>query len=114
MANVDTNYVEFSLSDVTSSSGQNFYNVGTIGEQLQEAAWGILFDNEYAKDKGVKLNVLRHYHPWNPGPSDADLQGKKMFHLKYPNQETKYLIDCKECEFDAKTQKAKPRSETPY
>jgi len=114
MSNRETNWVEFSLSDVTSSSGQNFYNVGTIGEQLQEAAWGILFDNEYAKDKGVKLNVLRHYHPWNPGPSDADLQGKKMFHLKYPNQETKYLIDCKECEFDAKTQKAKPRSETPY
>lgn len=42
MANADTNYVEFSLSEIENDSGKSYY-VGTIGQQGGEGAWSYVF-----------------------------------------------------------------------
>jgi len=114
MSNPDTNWVEFSFSDKTNSSGQNYFTVGTIGQQYSEATWGIIFDQEYTKDSNIKLNEMRHWHPINAGASYEDIRAKEYFSKKYPNQNTKFIIDCKECEYDKKSNKVVPRSITEY
>ena len=114
MTNKKTNWVEFSLNDYTSSNGKNFFHIGTIGEQTHEAAWSLLFDKEYRNDNGIKLNVARHYHPYTAGASPADDRAKELFFTRYPNQNTKFLIDCYECEFNKETNKAVPKSVIPY
>ena len=109
-----TNWVEFSLNEYTSSNGNNFFHIGTIGEQTQEGSWNILFDNEYKKDNGINSNIARHHHPYEPTPSPADRDAKDYFLNKYPNQKTNFLIDCYECEFNKETNKVVPKSVITY
>src|SRR5690606_29156493 len=56
MRNEKTNWVEFSLNDYTRSDGSGFFHVATSGSQDYEAGWSLLFDKEFNKDSGIKLN----------------------------------------------------------
>lgn len=106
-ANPDRNWVEFSISDFENSTGKYFV-VGTIGTQSKEGAWSYAFSIEKNKDSNVKLNKVIHNHDFSAGPSDADREGKRIFLLNNPTQQTKFIIDCWNCTY------GKPREEIPF